>query len=496
MLGVALAGLLKQTLVVGIELLAHDGVGVLEDLELLLVDRADDADGQARAREGLTEHDVARQAQGQTKRADLVLKEVVERLDEVEVHALGERDQVVMALDGGRLAARLASARLDDVGVDSALSQVLDRLAVGLELLGHGEELFPELRTDNAALLLGLGDASQKLGVAVLGVDVDKVDVELLGEDLLHLLGLALAQQAVVDEHAGHLLTHGTGTQGGHDGGVNTAGQGQDHAVVADLLAEVRRHGLGEVVHAPVGLQAANLKQEVAQQLLTILGVLDLGVELRGEDLALGALHGGNRAHIGAGGDGKALGHLGHGVAVAHPHGLLHGRGVEELGASRTRDGGAAVLAHLGVADLATERHGRNLMAVAEAQDGKAQVKDGGVDGRSVLGIHRCRTAGKDERGGVHLANLVGRDVAGNDLGIHVEVADATGNELTVLRTKVEYEDLCGSMLIHGFPLLLAGSRCPPARMNENNFHSVHVTSGSAPVIAISARQTHELRPI
>lgn len=46
-LGVALAGLLKQTLVVGVELLAHDGVGVLEDLELLLVDRADDADGQA-----------------------------------------------------------------------------------------------------------------------------------------------------------------------------------------------------------------------------------------------------------------------------------------------------------------------------------------------------------------------------------------------------------------------------------------------------------------
>lgn len=44
-LGVALAGLLKQTLVVGVELLAHDSVGILEDLELLFVDRTDDADG-------------------------------------------------------------------------------------------------------------------------------------------------------------------------------------------------------------------------------------------------------------------------------------------------------------------------------------------------------------------------------------------------------------------------------------------------------------------
>ena len=326
-------------------------------------------------------------------------------------------------------------------------------------------------------------------------MDVDKVDIELLGEDLLHLLGLALAQQTVVDEHAGHLLAHGASAQRSHDGGVDAAGQGQNHAVVADLLAELGRHGLDQVVHAPVGLQAADLKQEVAQQLLTVLGMLDLGVELRGEDLALDALHRSDRAHVGAGGNGKALGHLGNGVAVAHPHGLFHRRGVKELGAGRARDGGAAVLAHLGVTDLAAERHGRDLMTVAEAQDGKAQVKDGRIDGRSVLGIHRSRAAGKDERRGVHLANLVGRDVAGNNLGIHVEVADATGNELTVLRTKVEYEDLCGSILIHGIPLLLAGSRCPPARMNENIFHSVHVIWGFSSLAAISARQTHDLGP-
>ena len=59
---------------------------------------------------------MTRQAQRQTKRADLVLKEVIKRLNEVEVYTLGERDQVVMALDGGRLAACLASAGLDDVG--------------------------------------------------------------------------------------------------------------------------------------------------------------------------------------------------------------------------------------------------------------------------------------------------------------------------------------------------------------------------------------------
>lgn len=84
-------------------------------------------------------------------------------------------------------------------------------------------------------------------------MDVNKVDVKLLGEDLLHLLGLALAQQAVVDEHAGHLLAHGAGAQRSHDGGIDATGQGQNHAVVADLLAELGRHGLDQLSMLQLG---------------------------------------------------------------------------------------------------------------------------------------------------------------------------------------------------------------------------------------------------
>ena len=108
----------------------------------------------------------------------------------------------------------ISRAALDDVGVDGALSQVLDRTTVALELLGHGEELVPELRADDAALLLRIGHAIEQGGVACFRMHVHEVDVELFGEDLLHLLGLALTQQAVIDEHAGHLASHGAGAQG------------------------------------------------------------------------------------------------------------------------------------------------------------------------------------------------------------------------------------------------------------------------------------------
>ena len=118
-----------------------------------------------------------------------------------------------MALDGRGLAAGLARAALDDVGIDRALRQKAHRTAVLGQLLGHGEELLPELLADDATLLLRIGHAGQQLRVTVLGVHVHEVDVELLGEDLLHLLRLALAQKTMVDEHAGHLAADGTCAQ-------------------------------------------------------------------------------------------------------------------------------------------------------------------------------------------------------------------------------------------------------------------------------------------
>ena len=122
----------------------------------------------------------------------------------------------MMRLDGARLPAGLARAALDDVGVDGALGQILHRAPVLGQVLRHGEELLPELRADDAALLFRVGHAAQKLQVALLGVHVDEVHVELLREHLFHFLGLALAQKAVVHEHAGQLLADGAGAQRRH----------------------------------------------------------------------------------------------------------------------------------------------------------------------------------------------------------------------------------------------------------------------------------------
>ena len=151
-------------------------------------------------------HYVIGQPQRRTERTHLVLEEVIERLDQVKMHAIGEGDQVVVALDGARLATGLARTALDDVGIDRALCQKLHGFTVTRNFLGHSEEFLPELLADDATLRLRVGHARQQLSIAILGMHVDEIHVELLGEHLFDLFRLVLTQKPMVHEHAHQLL--------------------------------------------------------------------------------------------------------------------------------------------------------------------------------------------------------------------------------------------------------------------------------------------------
>ena len=64
----------------------------------------------------------------------------------------------------------------------------------------------------------------------LLRLDVDERDVEGAVEHLDHLLGLALAQQAVVDEDAGELVADGLVHEQRGDRAVDAAGERAEHA--------------------------------------------------------------------------------------------------------------------------------------------------------------------------------------------------------------------------------------------------------------------------
>ena len=109
MLGVTIACLVKELGIVSVNLFTDNSVGVAEDLKLFWGNVANDADSKTRTWEWLPVDKVIWQAERNTQRTDLILEEVIQGLNQIKVNALWEWNQVVVALDGCSLAARLAS---------------------------------------------------------------------------------------------------------------------------------------------------------------------------------------------------------------------------------------------------------------------------------------------------------------------------------------------------------------------------------------------------
>src|SRR5581483_5310394 len=101
------------------DLVLHDQLGGAKDLQAFGRHLAHDPARDARPRDRLAPHDLLGQPELLPDLADLVLEQVAERLDELEVHDLGQPTDVVVALDPGSG----TRSGLDHVRVERALHQ-------------------------------------------------------------------------------------------------------------------------------------------------------------------------------------------------------------------------------------------------------------------------------------------------------------------------------------------------------------------------------------
>jgi hypothetical protein len=261
-------------------------------------------------------------------------------------------------------------------------------------------------------------------------------------EVLLDLLGLAGAQQPVVDEHAGQLVTDGPLHQGGGHRGVDPARQCADHPVAADLGLDPLHLLDDDVARRPVGGQPGPSGEEVDQHLLTELAVLDLGVPLHPVQAPVVLLERGDGHQVGTGHHPEPRRGLDDAVAVAHPDrlcGRLAGEQRRTVGTGRER--GAAVLAAAGVGDLAAQLQSHGLEAVAQPQGGYPGREQRGVEPGGTLGVDTGGPAGQDHRGRVTLEQLGHRPGVGHDLGVAPGLTHPAGDQLGVLGAEVDDQD-------------------------------------------------------
>lgn len=130
---------------------------------------------------------------------------------------------------------RLNTVAFENIGINRPLREELDARQLACLFLEHTDEL----GADDFTLGLGVGYAGQLVKEPVGRVDVYKIRVHLVAEDLDHLLGLALAQQPVIDMHADEPLPDGFDQQRRDDRRVHPAGQRQQHLFIPNLFAKL-----------------------------------------------------------------------------------------------------------------------------------------------------------------------------------------------------------------------------------------------------------------
>ena len=263
------------------------------------------------------------------------------------------------------------AARLDHVRVERPLDEVADVAELPRLLLEDADELL----ADDRALLLGLGHPREPGEEPLAGMDVDERDVEVVAERLDDLLGLVLAQQAVVDEHAGELVADRLVDEQCRNRRVDAAREPADHALGADLRADPLDLLLDHRGRRPGRRRAGDVVEEALEHPLTLRRVHDLRVELDAVEPVLGVLERRDRRRLRRGRDARAGRRCGDRVAVAHPDDLLGREIVEERARAVQLDVGLAVLRHVVRLDGAAELAGHELHAVADAERRDAEAR-------------------------------------------------------------------------------------------------------------------------
>src|SRR6185437_7637716 len=91
---------------------------------------------------------------------------------------------------------------------------------------------------DRLALCFGVGDAGELFEKEGAGVAVDQWDVVVAEEEPHDLFGLALPQEAGVDEDAGHLVADRLVQEGGGDRRIDAAREAAHYTAGPHLLAD------------------------------------------------------------------------------------------------------------------------------------------------------------------------------------------------------------------------------------------------------------------
>ena len=229
--------------------------------------------------------------------------------------------------------------------------------------------------------------------------------------------------------------------QEGQGGGVHTARQGQQYPPIAHLGAHVGHGLVDEGGGGPVGLTAADVVDEIADQGHTAAGVHHLGMELHAVEAPLVVSNGRFRGVVGVGQARKAIRQALHRIAMAHPHrgARFHvGEQVDRVVHVQWR---LAVFGATGGHHRPAQLLHHQLHAVANPQHRNAQPPDGRITHRRPGLVHGIGAAAEDDALGRQGRQLLGAGGVSHHQGEHLGFPHPPGDQLGILGTEIQDHD-------------------------------------------------------
>ncbi len=314
---------------------------------------------------------------------------------------------------------------------------------------------FPdEQPADDLALGFGIIDARQRGEIAIRGIDANDLDAHSVltssgGHRRHDLIAFVPAQQTRVDEYACELIADRPLEQCGNHGRIDAAGESEQQMIVANLFANACNGIVDNVRRRPQRLAAANIDDEAAQDFGAVLRVRDLGVKLHAVPAIRFIGHCRDRQVTRARGNAETRGHGCYPIAVRHPDIELPRQSGEQRDVTDDAEVGVAELARVFGLGPAAELHRHRLHAIADAEQRTAAVEYTFRCTWRLAFRRRLRATGEDDALRCELRNLVRIVIPSPDFAVHADLADATRNQLRVLRAEVEDQDLVAVDVLH-----------------------------------------------
>ena len=243
---------------------------------------------------------------------------------------------IVVALDQMAL---FGSARLNHIGVERALCEVLSAIDGRCDLIKDLNKLF----TNRLTLQLRIRNALEAVEEAFFLIRVHKVDVQMLAEVTLDLCAFIHPEETGVHKDTGELCPDRLVDQRGYDDRVNATGKSTDDLLVANLLPDGSNGFVDKGAHGPQTLGTADVVEEVSEDIRTPRRVRHFDVNLRRVDTSRMVSHASNRGDGGLRSDIKARRSDFNRVRVRHPADQILVQAGEEVFSTKDVNVGFAV---------------------------------------------------------------------------------------------------------------------------------------------------------